>query len=251
MYSLTRHMALAAISLAGIAGVVRADAILNFGPLPNNNIPEFQFNTLAGDPAPSFRQAAGAVGNGDGNLPTANQTAGGLQLTTAFLPAYSALRGQDIADAHLFYDATLSLTGFMANGPAGSLGAVLGQNLGAGDFQIFATNGELLLAGHANSATITGTGTTGSTFSADVVYNGGSFLSYLPGTTGAFSFTDLQITPTLSLGQTYISDFTANGTGDFRVDASFVPVPAAAWSGMGLIALLGGMQFLRRRAIAD
>lgn len=251
MYSLTRHMALAAISLAGIAGVVRADAILNFGPLPNNNIPEFQFNTRhVGDAAPSFYEASGAIGNGDGDLATANQTAGGLQLTTAFLPAFVLNRGQDALDPHLFYDATLNLTGFMAT-TAGNLGGVLVQNLDAGDFEIHATNGELLLKGHANSGTITGTGSTGSTFSADVVYNGGSFLSYLPGTTGGFSFTDLQITPTLSLGQTYISDFTANGTGDFRVDASFVPVPAAAWSGMGLIALLGGMQFLRRRAIAD
>jgi hypothetical protein len=244
-------MALAAISLAGLAGVVRADAILQFGPVPNDNTPEFQFNIKTpGDSAPSFYAATGAQSNGDGNLPTASQTPGGLQLTTAFLPAYAAGRGQDSLDAHLFYDASLTLTGFMADAPAVDAVVSLVQSLGAGDFEIRATNGDLLLSGHANSATITGLDTTGSTFSADVVYTGGSFLSYLPGTTGGFSFTDLQITPTLSLGQTYISDFTANGTGDFRVDASFVPVPAAAWSGMGLIGLLGGMQFLRRRAIA-
>jgi hypothetical protein len=265
----SKSLLAAAIALGGLTGMAQADVILSFVQLPNTNTPEFQFNTRPGDTAPSFYEAFGAIGNGDGNQPTGTQTQGGLQLTFATSLGLSPLvgLGQDPGNASIFYDASLHFTGFYANTAAGTLFGSYVQTLSAGTFEIWSTNTSgigpkvLLLSGTASDASITGAAHsgTGSTFSTNVVYTGGLLVDTLnlidPGTNGDFTFTDLSITPALSAspGGT-LNDFVASGTGQFSTDTNTgpgnpVPLPAAAWGGMGLLGLLGGIQALRRRSL--
>jgi hypothetical protein len=266
----SKSLLAAAIALGGLTGMAQADVILSFTQLPNTNTPEFQFGVKPGDTNPSFYETTGAIGNGDGNQPTATQTEGGLQLTFANslglgitpLPGL----GQDPGNGNILYDASLHFTGFTANTNAVAAGSTYIQALSSGAFEIWSTKAfgvgseVLLLSGTATNAVITGAANsgTGSTFSTHVTYTGGLLVDTLgiidAGTAGQFSFTDLSINPALHLDNGKLAAFTASGTGSFSADTTTgpgnpVPLPAAAWGGMGLLGLLGGIQALRRRSI--
>jgi hypothetical protein len=264
----SKSLLAAAIALGGLTGMAQADVILSFTQLPNTNTPEFQFGVKPGDTNPSFYETTGAIGNGDGNLPTAAQTEGGLQLTFANALGLGVTSlpgiGQDPTNGNIFYDASLHFTGFTANTNAVAAGSTYIQALSSGAFEIWSTNSfgvgakTLLLSGSATNAVITGTANsgTGSTFSTHVTYTGGILLDTVGGngTTGQFSFTDLSINPFLHLDGGKLAAFTASGTGSFSADTGTspgnpVPLPAAAWGGMGLLGLLGGAQALRRRSL--
>lgn len=245
-----RVMAIAAALAAGAfvssAGAVPIE-IFNFSPKPaSNSLPEFVFNGA------NFTTGSGATNNGDGNLPVGAQTQPGLQMNMDFFtPPVSG--GQP--DPFTFYDTALQLTGFAAAGPATNVGGTITQNLFGGGFTVTATDGTVLLTGTAVTAQITGLAGTsvGSTLSATVVYTGGALLPYLPGIHGGFSFTDLLMNTNLTIvggGPVgALQAFDANGTGNFNVDTA-VPLPAAAWGGISLMGLLGGVQALRRRSMS-
>lgn len=230
-------VAAAAVSLAGLAGSVRAAEILQFTSIDNNA--DISFNGT--------------------NLVTGTGATGDLQLSTDATPPnfVDPGIGQDLSDPTLFNNTTMYLTGFGVSGFATLSGAAVTQPLGSGSFAIYGPGGQLpqylLLSGTASQATLTGSGTQAGTFSAFVTYTGGQLLTVPAGSTGSFSFSLglLDSSGNIHLqgasGSSHVAAFDASASGDFEVNA--VPTPSAVLGGSGLIGLVGLVQF-RRRASA-
>ncbi|MCY2925275.1 MAG: hypothetical protein NT031_07530 [Planctomycetota bacterium] len=240
--------------------------IATFQPEPASaTIPEFIWGPVNQNP-PEFFSGAGAIGTGfgvsgpgDGQLPAVQQQPPGLLVVTPYnisgIPG-----GINSPSGTSFYDATLKIVpvapatlGFRPSGPAGSLGGIVVQPLGAARFEIWSTdpieaagdveNPVLLLSGLAETAEIKGLlgDVQGLTLSALVTYDGGAILaaSGLSGVGGSFSWALNDVNPPLNINSTtgFLVPFSANGNGQFSI-----PEPAS-------MALLGltALPLLRRK----
>jgi len=257
--------ALAAIAAIGLsASIASAFTLVDYKPGPvSPNLPEFTFSGPVG--APFFRTGPGAVGNGDGILSPANQTAGGLDAETPFI--INGVPGSQVdfnAGTTLFWDTTLTfLNGFTANAPAVNLNSPnpagpFFQSLAGGNFELRSTTGLLLLAGNVSTASfISGSNGGGSGSGAEfnaggVNYTGGLIFNALVTQAGAaaalgngmsIAMTDVLPQFAIDPADGFLRDFNANGTGLFNTN--IVPEPAT----IGLVALSGiGLLSRRRRA---
>ena len=238
------------IAFFTLASCASAATLVDFKPAPvSPTSPEFSFGA---GPVPSFSDAAGASGNGDGELPEAAQSSPGLLVETPFI--IGGIPGSLVkASSTDFYDVSLVMTGLFASGPATSAGGLFTQPLGPGAFSFLSTDPigpggpTLLLSGTIDTSSfIVGTGNAASEFNAfGVTYTGGVILPFLLNVGGSASGNSMSISrtdvsPNLSInGQTgFLNDFTANGTGLFN----FVPEPASL-----AVLAMGGMLAVRRR----
>ena len=211
----------------------------------------------------------GTGGSGDGELDPTLQFAPGLAVQTPYvitgIPG-SIVNTASLPNSTLFMDATLdiipigsALYGIPAIGDAQVFGSMIIQPLGSANFEIWSTDSSatptvedpvLLLSGTIQSAFITCLlgSSTGSTLSANVVYDGGAILaaSGLGNVSGQFSWTLLGATPLFSVGSNKkLAPFEANATGQF--DAMPVPEPGTfallCLGGLGLV----GFTWRKRR----
>jgi len=200
----------------------------------------------------------GSVGNADGLLPIDNQTPGGLRLQTPLNIVGVPGSAHNTSDqSTTFFDATLTLTGWNALGPASStvVGGItiLSQLLGPAQgglatFKFESTdpgNGKVeILSGYIENAIIVGiqNSDTASIQSTTVHYTGGVMYGYLQqlglGTNGSLSWSLLDIDNfSLPAAGGPLMSFTADMTGLFNV----IPEPGAC----GLLAI-AGLLFARR-----
>lgn len=247
---------LGALSVLAGGTVASAATLVDYKPLPvSPTMPEFIFS---GGANPSLQSGPGVVGNADGTLPIASQTAGGLDIETPFLiPGIPGSLLHPTSGTTEFYDVTLVLGGLVANASAVASGPVLIQQLGNGTFTLFSTDPDgigpltptLLLSGNiTNNSFIVGSGDSagefnsmGVTYTAGVIYNA-LIASGAPASGNSMSISLLDVSPTLSVdGDGKLADFTANGTGQF----SYVPEPAS----VALLGVAGAMAGLRRRRV--
>lgn len=222
-----------------------AATILSFQPDSASSSPEILFHGNGASPAqpPSFTTGAGSTGNGDGALLSA-AVSPGLTISTPLSIAPGILGEQSHADGSTtFYDVTLQFTGLPADAAANSFAvgpgeSFLTQNLGIGTFTFSSSKvgggpGVPLLSGTISDALLTGLSNsdTGSEISStDVTYTGGVIYTALEANggnpdAGSESISLLNISPTLSIDNTttYVSDFSANATGQFSVPS--IPEP--------------------------
>jgi hypothetical protein len=149
-----------------------------------------------------------------------------------------------------YTEGDLVLSGLSASAPAVVSGSLVTQPLnGGGSFSLLDDSATVLLAGTITDAFIQGVlgSSVGTVLSATVAYTGGTeFDPSYP--TGGFSFSLTGVVPTLSSSGSpaYLNAFSADGTGLF--DGTLVPLPAAAWAGMGLLGALGAARIRRRRS---
>lgn len=243
-------------AVVGLASLTSyAGTIVDFMPQPASPVtPELVWTGSA------LTVGAGAVGNGDGALPTADQTAPGLQLVAPF--EVNGVTGSQVDTNNLsttFYDTTLELTGLTAFGPTYVTQIFFGysfvtQILDTGTFAFWNTDHSTqLLAGTINSAAITGplNNSVGGVGTVDlaVTYTGGAILTAagFSGGTGQFSWSLLDITPKLATVGTSVqtlAPFTANAVGQFTGDLTLIPEPTTVallgFAGLALIARVRG-----------
>src|SRR5438093_298048 len=102
--------------VALIAPMALSKELLNFKPVPDSpNLAEFAWG---GGTPPQLLSGPGSLGNADGTLPVANQTAPGLQIDTPFV--IPAVAGSVVGASNTtFYDCSLTINGgFVATGAA-------------------------------------------------------------------------------------------------------------------------------------
>src|SRR4051812_35585563 len=188
--SIYRCVAWVGLCLLIAANTTRAESVLNFQPSPvSGGTPEFIYT---GGATGQLLAGPGSVGNGDGALPLASQTAGGLFVSTPFVIP-DAIAGKEIVGGSStnFYDVTMGLSGFTAAAPSFMLGGLIRQPLSNGTFSLRATDGTLLLTASATDAIISRSPTNeqGSIISATISYTGGLLNSYVQPTPASISFT--------------------------------------------------------------
>lgn len=241
---------LAAGFLLAAGSAAQALTLVNFVPSPlSGGESEFVYT---GGTNGQLTAGPGATGNGDGDLPLAQQTPGGLQIGVPFLVVDPAIQGKQlnaVAGTTTFHDVSLILSGFAADMNAIDAAGQTFQHLGAGAFELRSTNGVLLLSGTATGATINALlaqprNTAGAFTTNNVTYTGGAIAQFLDlGQKGGFSFAMVDVTPTVHTDpQTQrLGRFEANATGEFFGAA--VPVPSSVFAGG---ALLAGVVVVRR-----
>jgi len=210
----------------------------------------------------NLQTGAGAQSNGDGNLPPANQTPGGLQSETIVnAPAPGSYPSSVITGGTGYYDTTLTFFGLAPVGPAVQTPLVFGivqdsQVLGTGQFTLTTTNllpggpaPVLLLSGNIANAVITGIdgGAAGAVIDAHGIdYTGGIILGAANFPAGAIlngndlSLSMTSVIPGFSVngGTLQLNPFHADATGEF--DINVVPEPATfALGAIGALALMG------------
>lgn len=233
------------------ANASRAETVLNFQPSPiSGGVPEFIYT---GGATGQLQAGPGSLGNGDGALPLALQTAGGLFVSTPFsIP--NAIAGKEfVGSTTNFYDVTLSLTGFTASAPSFMLGGLIRQPLSNGTFSMRATDGTLLLSASATDAIISRSpiNEDGSIISATISYTGGVIGSYVQPTPASISFTLIATPATASTSGGYLDRFDADATGQFSgTAAATVPTPAAVWGGIALMGVLALWKLIANRKSA-
>jgi len=243
--SLTAILAMAIL----VGGSARAAELLNFKPIPiSPSSPEFSWTA-----GPNLIEGPGSVSNGDGTLPTAAQTPGGLQVDTPFL--IPGVPGSQVNVASTsFFDCTFDLTGFAANGAAIPAAGNILQFVNAGSFTISSTTAGggplLLLSGTISGSTIVGPngGNAGAFFtSTTVTYTGGLIFNAMIAANGtpnngdvSISFND--VTPPFSIAPSgFMAPFDANATGLFRYVEN-IPEPTS----LALMSLVG-LGIMRRK----
>jgi hypothetical protein len=257
----------AAAALLGVAfsAPVMADTVTFFTFNPDSDgtggitPKEFVYNAVTG-----LTTGPGAQGSGGIFSPGMSGTiTGGLPGITLSPPGDGPG-----APYNSLVDLTLVLTGFNPDGAAITSASSIFQELTGGTFQILhPAFSKPLLAGTVDGALITlkkgpttpGPGNNASVLSGNVVYTDSiledSFAAAGLGLTGSFSFSMTGITgtygTTLVGGLPQLSNFTADGGGQFDVNPAVVPAPAAVWSGIGLIGLLGAFRVKKRRDMAS
>lgn len=259
---------LASITFAFGPQLARASVIslASWAPVPNpgnNSFPEIAYNTTTG-----LQTGAGAIGNGDGNLPPTSQTAGGLETDTVVnAPIPFSFASSTFTGGTGYYDTSLTFTGLLPSGTAvqsviSPIGPIIedSQLLGSGTFTLTSTapsGSVVLLTGNISGATlVTGVdgGNSGATFNADgVTYTGGIIAAALPNY-AILSGNDMSIgmtavTPAFGInGQTgQLNSFTADATGSFDINlaGSFNSIPEPAT--FSLLALGVTLSLRRRR----
>lgn len=240
----------AALGLCALlfANVARAETVLNFEPTPvSAGSPEFLYT---GGASGQLMAGPGSLGNGDGALPVASQTAGGLLVSTPFVIP-DAIAGKEFSGGGTnFYDVTLSLSGFVAGAPSFLFGGLINQPLSNGTFQLKATDGTLLLSASATDAFIQRSpfNEQGSILSATISYTGGVIGSYVQPTPASISFSLIATPATASTTNGYLNQFSADATGAFSgTRAVAVPTPAAVWAGIVLMLALGMWKWIANR----
>jgi hypothetical protein len=226
--------------------------LLNWAPAPNSINPPFAEIVYNGA---NLQTCPGAQSNGDGNLPPANQTPGGLQVDTiANAPVPFSFPSSVFTGGTGYYDATLVFTGLAPIGAAVQAGGIDVQALGGGTFSLISTNVApgpvLLLSGTINNANIVGAdgGAAGAVIDAHgITYTGGAILAALTPGTFTTSGNDMSIEMTavipnfsINPGTLQLNSFTGDATGSFDINA--VPEPAS----MSLL-VLGAVTITARR----
>ncbi len=233
------------------ANAARAESVLNFQPSPiSGGVPEFIYT---GGATGQLLAGPGSLGNGDGALPLASQTAGGLFISTPFVIP-DAILGKEISGSTTnFYDVTMALSGFNASAPTFTLGGMIWQPLSNGTFSMRATDGTLLLTADATNAFISRSPSNeqGSIISANISYTGGVISSYVQPTPASISFTLIATPATATVTGDYLDRFEADATGEFSgTKAVAIPTPAAVWGGIALMLVLGILKVISRRKAA-
>jgi len=235
-----------ALAIVGLSSLASAATLVDYKPGPvSPTTPEFVFS---GAPTPAFGSGPGAIGNGDGALPQAAQTPGGLDSEAPFI--IPGIPGSLVkASSTEFYDTTLLFTGLAASGPAVLAGTTFIQPLGPGAFTLTSTTGIPLLTGTiASSSFIVGSGNAAGEFNSfGVTYTGGAIFAAAAASPGgivalgnSMSISMTDVSPNLSIGGGgFLSPFTVNATGLFNYT---VPEPTS-------LAVLGlaGAVLVRRR----
>jgi hypothetical protein len=230
------------------SNTARAESVLNFQPSPiSAGVPEFIYT---GGATGHLQAGPGSVGNGDGALPLASQTAGGLFISTPFVIP-DAIAGKEFTGSTTnFYDVTMTLSGFAAASPSFMFGGNIVQSLSNGSFSMTATDGTLLLTASATDAIITRSpdNEQGSIISATISYTGGVISSYVQPTPASMSFTLIASPTKGTTTNGYLDAFQADATGQFSgIKAVSVPTPAAVWAGVVLMVLLGVWKWMASR----
>jgi hypothetical protein len=194
----------------------------------------------------------GSANNGDGSQPAFLQTAPGLNVQTP-LPILgvtgsqlndNGTPGDPTDDTTTFFDVSLVLTGLPGAGPlqvdnvAGM--QVFTQPIGAGTYELLATDGTSLLKGTIGNALFVGVKfageDSGSVQSIAVTFDSGKIVDAMPVSepkVGSLSWSLLDLN--LADGGGMLAPFTANLTGLF----STIPEPASiSLLGFGALALL-------------
>lgn len=252
-----------ALAFLGLA-TQRANAsieLLNWAPVPDSVATEINYDTTAG-----LATGPGAIGNGDGTLPVAGQTPGGLQTDTIVNvpgPIPGSFPSSLLTGGTGFYDTTLLFAGLAPVGAAQVINfgpfSEDSQALGPGAFALYSTTPALygnpatetlLLSGTIAGATVlTGVdgGNSGAVFNSQgVTYTGGAifadFPSYYSASGNDMSVSMTAIAPPFSIngmsGQ--LNSFTADATGLFDINT---PEPAT----LSIMTLVGGSLLMRRR----
>jgi hypothetical protein len=268
-----------------LAATLQAGTIVNMEPVPASpSLPEFIFNNSG--PHAGLQVGGGAVGNHDGNKPTNQQTAGGLQIQTPFSIAPGTIFGeQNNADGTTtFFDATLVLTGLTPSGHATQSTPFPGftldyQPLTSGTFAIYSSSASgpnapnpgttevLLLSGNLTSTMSNAIATGGldgtssaNAVSSEVTYTGGviynELVAFHDTTTGEMTLNLSLISgvagysPVLGINPSsnFLLPFYANGQGLFSTPISTVPEPSSVvLLGCGALGLLAVARRHRRR----
>jgi hypothetical protein len=248
--------ALGLLSIGGVSAQAALVEFVNWAAVPASaTVPEINYDTTLG-----LQAGPGAIGNGDGNLPVANQTPGGLQVDTVVnAPIPFSFPDSLFTGGTGYYDVTLSFTGLTPIGPASQ--QLVGpftedsQLLGPGTFTLTSTapaGSVVLLTGTIQGATVvTGIagGNAAASFNADgVSYIGGVIAAALPAN-AVLSGNDMSISMTavepplgINPNTLQLASFTADATGIF--DVNVVPEPTT----ISLLALgTAALGFRRRR----
>jgi len=249
-------MTAGALAVAGVAiqsQPIHASVIelLNWAPVPDSIQPPFSEINYTGA---NLQTGPGAIGNGDGNLPPANQTPGGLQVdTTLNAPIPFSFADSIFTGGTGYYDVSLTFTGLAPVGAAFQAGGIDIQALGSGTFTFTATPvapaaGITILTGTIAGADITGAdgGQAGAVFDAHgVTYTGGAIFAAFPanfmpaGNDMSISMTGVIPQFGINAASHQLNPFTSDATGLFDVQ-----VPEPATLSLGLIGV--GALVLRR-----
>jgi len=252
-FGVYRWVAWVGLCLLIVANAARAESVLNFQPSPiSAGNPEFIYT---GGATGQLLAGPGSLGNGDGALPLASQTQGGLFVSTPFVIP-DAIAGKSFSGSSTnFFDVTLSLTGLSAASPSFMLGGMIWQPLSNGTFTMKATDGTLLLTANATDAYISRSpiNEQGSIISATISYTGGVINSYVQPTPASISFSLIATPATATTSNGYLDRFEADATGQFSgTPAVAIPTPAAVWGGVVLMLALGIWKWIaigRKRAV--
>jgi hypothetical protein len=239
----SKSIRLGLVALGGLflaAGSARASVqLFQFQPIPiSPGVNEFSFDSTSG-----FTEGPGSVGNGDGAMPVASQTPGGLQAVTPLTIPGVPGSFIDSSGNTTFYDVTLHMGNMTPITGAADV-TLLGnaeQLLNTGTFSFTDTSGTVvLLQGTITSAIISGQngGDAGAFFkSFGVNYTGGVIASALASLAGSgalignsVSYTLLDTTPTFGISNNglpsaLMNNFVADGSGQFNVDGVTIIQP--------------------------
>ena len=255
--------------LSGAAYAAPTVQLLQFEPTPlSPGVPEFSWT----GPGGQYTEGAGAIGNGDGNLPIASQTPGGLEVdvTNAIASIPAPAGSGEVVDANgtHFYDVTMTVQGLTDTGAYVFLNPTLNeaiQTLASGTFTMTATNGLLLLTGTFvnNSITIPLSSTSSGYQSGAVNYTGGLILTAaLSSSLGGAGGAAISMTAAAPIGITYnaalatgpllatsatVSAFNTDATGVFSTTTVVsAPEPAS----IGIASLAAASLMARRKRAA-
>jgi len=233
------RVVLALFAFSALATAADAGLLVDFKADPVSSTMYEIGWTVAG----GFVPRSGSLGNGDGALPSDQQTPGGLNIQTPQHIVGVTGSTHNLSDGSTtFYDVTLQLTGLGANGSAQMMWGLVYQPLNTGTFTLLSTNKDelgnlisptVLLTGTIDGAYFVGSlgYTTGSIQSGNVMFtdgmiNGGS-------SPGTLSWSLSDIGGGLSVNSGLLASFDANMTG------LLTPEPATlCLMGVGVVATL-------------